>query len=101
MKKIRIPKWLRNKYVFTSVVFVLWMTFFDSNDLFKHLRLINRLKEVNRIKSERIAQIEETRMQLKDLQHKSTQEKFARETYFFKKANEEVYVIVEEEEEEN
>lgn len=78
----------------TLALFVLWMTFLDNNDFFKHFRLIRRLNEVKREMKVKQDQIAETKRQLKELQNKKTLEKFAREEYLFKKPGEEVFVIV-------
>lgn len=93
-----IPKWrwLRNKYFVTLFLFLLWMTFIDNNDFFRHYGLITRLNEVKRELKAKEELIADTKRQLKELRNKKTLEKFAREQYFFKKPGEEVFVIVSE-----
>lgn len=96
MKKF--PKILKNKYVIASLLFIAWMTFFDNNDLFRHLRHQRILNELNRDKRELTVRIDEVKRQMTELQSHDLLEKFAREQYYFKKENEEVFVVVPNEE---
>lgn len=89
-------RWLKNKFVFTLVLFLLWMTFIDNNDFFRHRGLIKRLGAVNTELRAKEELITDTKRQLKELRNKKTLEKFAREEYLFKKQGEEVFVIVSE-----
>lgn len=89
---------MRNKYVATLLLFVLWMTFIDNNDFFRHYGLLKRLNEVKREFRDKQDQIADTKRQLQELRDKKTLEKFAREQYLFKKNGEEVFVIVSEKE---
>lgn len=99
MKRL-IPKWrwIRNKYVATTLVFLIWMTFIDNNDFFRHYGLLKRLKEVRREYRDKQEQVADTKRQLQELRNKKTLEKFAREQYLFKRNGEEVFVIVSENE---
>ncbi|MBK7108785.1 MAG: septum formation initiator family protein [Bacteroidetes bacterium] len=85
----------RNKFVFTGFVFIIWMSFFDQNNL---LVQIDRLQALNEAKGKADYYLEETevaKQQLKELlTNEQTLEKFAREKYYMKKPNEDVFVIV-------
>jgi cell division protein DivIC len=94
--KFKLPKYLRNKYTLATGVFLLWICFFNDIDLFyiiQSRREVSSLrKEVDRMKEEN-AQATES---LYDLSHnKGSLEKFARENYYMKKSNEDVYVFKE------
>jgi cell division protein DivIC len=89
-------RWLKNKFVFTLALFMLWMTFIDNNDFFRHYGLLKRLRAVKSELRAKQEQIDDTKRQLKELRNKKTLEKFAREQYLFKKPGEEVFVIVSE-----
>jgi len=98
MKKI-LPV-LKNKYFLVGVFFLVWIIFFDSNRLISVFRYRNELKEIRKEKNYYIEQIQQN----KELLHlyqtdKKALEKFAREKYFMKKDNEDVFLIVYEEEE--
>lgn len=91
----RIPPVLRNKYILASLIFLLWILFFDSNNLiarYKELRHLNKLRadmEYYRKKTEDDAR------KLHELKTDNLNlEKFAREQYRMKKADEDLYIIV-------
>ena len=91
--KIKIPT---NFYLITGVGFLLWMLFFDSNDFYSQYLLrskLNELEEKREYYQEKIKEVEKDREAL--LRDKDKLEEFAREKYFMKKDNEDVFVIVE------
>ena len=45
MKHIRHLKLLKNKYVFTSLAFLVWMTFFDDANFISQFKLKRELKK--------------------------------------------------------
>ncbi len=87
----------KNKYLITGTVFLVWMLFFDRNDLASQL---DYRDDVNKLKAEKEFYIKEISQVEKDLTELTTDqqklEKFAREKYLMKKDNEDVFVIVEE-----
>jgi len=91
----KVPEWLKNRYALTIISFVVWMLFFDSNDAFMLYKLRS---ELNTIKSEKEyfeERILETRADLDNLMNDNEKlEKFAREKYLMKNANEDIFVIV-------
>jgi len=93
----RIPKLLKNKFALTAFVFLIWITFFDQNNL---ITQIQYRMELNKLEEEREFYKEEIKVILEDLddleRNPKTLEKFAREKYLMKKENEEIFVIVEE-----
>ncbi len=97
-KRIRawkVPAMFRNKFVFTGFVFIIWMSFFDQNNVLVQL---DRLQALNEAKGKADYYLEETevaKQELKELlTNEQTLEKFAREKYYMKKPNEDVFVIV-------
>ncbi len=84
-----------NKYVIAFVCFLVWMLFFDRNDLMSQYDYFSQRQKLEEEKE--FYQQEITKV-LKDLQELSTDqerlEKFAREKYLMKKENEDVFVIV-------
>ena len=95
MKK-RVPKFFRNKYALATGVFLMWVCFFNDIDLFY---IIQSRRELNALKSEvhdLRAENERATQALYDLSHnKNSLEKFARENYYMKRDNEDVYVFKE------
>ena len=93
---VRIRKIIKKsyfKYVIITVVFIIWMTFLDTNSFQIHNELNN---EINMLEKKKQALIEETKKdkelidKLKDI---DSLEHFARENYNLKKENEEVFII--------
>lgn len=97
----RLINLFRNKYFLISFAFLVWMVFFDKNDLFSQYQY---RQEVNKLKAERDFYQKETNKVSKDLDELTTNpqklEKFAREKYLMKKDNEDVFVIVQPKKEE-
>ena len=89
---------MKNKFALTAFVFLIWITFFDQNNL---ITQIQYRMELNKLEEEREFYKEEIKVILEDLddleRNPKTLEKFAREKYLMKKENEEIFVIVEEE----
>lgn len=96
LKDLRKKKWfslLTNVYILVLTVFVIWMLFFDTNSLLIHLELrkeINKLEKQQEFLKEEIAKDKKILEKLSDPEEL---EKFAREKYYLKKKNEEIYLI--------
>lgn len=83
----------------TTLVFVVWMTFFDENNFISQVQNQMKLSELEVDRDHYVAEIEQSSEDLKLLQNdKELLEKFARERYLMKKENEEIFVFATEEE---
>jgi len=91
----KIPTAFRNKYFLTVLIFIIWLTLFDSNNLisrYKELRELYKLRNDREYFSKRI---EEDRKKLHELKTDNDNlEKFAREQYRMKKPDEDLYIIM-------
>ena len=93
-----IMRGLRNKYLMAVLVFLVWLLIFDQNSLIDRVRYLHTLHEMEEEKQYYLERIEEDSRRLNELKtDRDNLEKFAREQYFMKKENEDVFVIVEEE----
>ncbi|MBS1596692.1 MAG: septum formation initiator family protein [Bacteroidetes bacterium] len=92
-----IPSWLKNKYLLTAAGFAIWILFIDDRDFITtHFRHKEELKKLEQSKKYYEAQIAATRTELDKLKsNPSTIEKYAREKYFMKKDNEDIFLIKE------
>ncbi|MCK5206683.1 MAG: septum formation initiator family protein [Cyclobacteriaceae bacterium] len=93
----KLPKFTTSFYFITGMLFIFWMLFLDSNDVYTQNRLRRQLKTLNREKEfyqQKIEEVKQEREQL--LTDTEALEKFAREKYLMKKESEDLYVIVEE-----
>jgi len=94
----KLPSFTKNFFFLTGFFFLLWMTFFDSNDIYSQYMLTKKLNNLEQEKvyyEEKIVEVKEDREEL--LSDEALLEKFARENYLMKKPAEDIYVIVEEE----
>ena len=93
----RLIDLFKNKFFILTVAFIVWMLFFDKNDLVSQYEYH---QQVNNLKQERNFYKSETEKVSKDLDELTSDpeklEKFAREKYLMKKENEDVFVIVKE-----
>lgn len=88
-------KILKNKYFLTITGIVVWLLFFDKNDVFTQYELIQKCHKLDKERAYYQAEIENNRMNLKELMtNKKSLETFSREKYLMKKDNEDVFVFV-------
>lgn len=93
----QLPPWAKNPYLLLGMSFLLWMLFFDSEDLITQYKLRSKLKNLETEKAYYIEQIEKIKQDKEELtNNEDLLEKFAREKYFMKKKTEDLYIIVEE-----
>lgn len=100
MKKLydKIPARLKNKYLLTFLLFIIWVTLFDQNNLIERGKSLNNLNKMEKEKEYYRDKIKQDSTKLNELiTDKENLEKFAREEYLMKKKNEDVFIIVEEE----
>jgi len=84
-----------NFYILAGVIFILWMLFFDSNDMYDQYLLNKKISQLEADKQFYQKNIIELKKEMKELQTSPKQlEKFAREKYKMKKPKEDVFVIV-------
>jgi cell division protein FtsB len=87
---------IKNKYLITTIALIVWIGFFDKNDVRTQIEF---KKEVKRLEEERKYYANEIRSITSDLRELNTNpktlEKFAREKYYMKRDNEEIFVLVE------
>ena len=85
---------LKNKYIVSIVVFIVWISFFDRNDLFTQMDRKKELQKLETSKDYYEAQIAATKIELDELDNNpAVLEKLAREKFFLKRAEEQVFII--------
>lgn len=95
MKFVRLlSSILRNKYLLTLSVFVVWMLFFDRNDVFTQMQRRKEFNEIEESKAYFSQKITESKEFSKDIQSNAAAiEKFAREKYHMKRDNEDLFLV--------
>ena len=86
-------KYFKNIYVLLFVIFIVWMLFIDSNSYLFHRELNEDLDQLENEKEYYKTEIIKDRKSLKKLNSKDGLEKFAREEYYMKRENEDIYII--------
>ncbi|MDP5061113.1 MAG: septum formation initiator family protein [Maribacter sp.] len=95
-KDLKQKKWFKimtNMYVLVLSVFVVWMLFFDTNSLLIHLELRKEIKKLEKTQDFLKDEIARDKKIIEKLSDKDELERFAREEYYLKKKNEEIYLI--------
>ncbi len=96
IKNLKKKMWfgiLTNIYVLVLTAFVVWMLFFDTNSLLIHRELKKEIKNLEKTQDFLRNEIEKDKKIIKKLSDSNELEKFAREQYYLKKKNEEIYLI--------
>lgn len=96
LKEVRKKKWfgvLTNIYVLVLTIFVIWMLFFDTNSFLIHKELKKEIKNLEKTQEFLRNEIEKDKKLINKLSDTNELEKFAREQYYLKKKNEEIYLI--------
>lgn len=94
--KVLLPL-LKNRFVLVGLVFLVWMVFFDSNDLisqYKYKRKLNQLEENKNFYLEQIELVKQDKEEL--FTNLEKLEKFAREKYKMKRDDEDLYIVLKE-----
>ena len=89
-----IPSWLKNKYFIALGIFAIVLLFADKNDLYtqyERRKEYNGLLQSKKYYSQEIERLQKIREQLKN--DPAAIEKFARENYYMKRENEEIFLI--------
>ena len=94
----KLPKFTRNFYFVSAVLFAGWMLFFDANDFYSQYQLKKKLNDLEDQREHYLKEIEQVKEDREALLNDDAQlERFAREKYYMKKEGEEVFIVVEEE----
>jgi cell division protein DivIC len=92
----QLPAWLRNKFFIACTAFTVWMLFFDERDLFTMRHHRQELRELQRSKEYYTDQINKEKTELEKLKNNpATLEKYAREKYYMKRDNEDLFLLPE------
>ena len=93
-----LSKLSKSFYFIAGALFIVWMLFLDSNDLYSQYKLNKKLRDLESDRTFYAEKVEEVRKDREELtSNKELLEKFAREKYLMKKESEDLYVIVEKE----
>jgi len=85
-----------NKYLIVLLVFVVFVTFFDNHNLINRWQTHQKIKQMEKELKFYQNEIKTSKLKKNELQsNKENLEKFAREHYYMKKQNEDIFIIKE------
>ena len=99
--KFPFLKFLSNRYILVLVLFSIWMLFLDNYSYLEHRVLDKEIDELESNEQYYINEIKKDSLKIKHLKNSDQIEKYAREKYFMKRENEDIYLIEFEEDQEN
>ena len=86
---------VKHRFIITFGVFVLWMLFFDQNNMMEQYKLRSQLNALQDEKEYYEKEMQKAQQEYDELfTNQESLEKFAREKYLMKKDNEDIFVIV-------
>jgi len=92
----QLPAWLRNKFFIAFAAFTVWMLFFDEKDVFTMRHHRQELRDLQQSKKYYTDQVNKEKNELENLKNNpSTLEKYAREKYYMKRDNEDLFLMPE------
>ena len=86
-------QFLSNKYVWVLLFFSGWMLFLDNYSYFDHRFLDQQIEELEDNKAYYQQEIKKDKENIKLLKNPYQIEKYAREKYYMKKENEDIYLV--------
>ena len=92
----KIPKWMKNRYFLSVVIFCIWIIFFDTNSILVQANKRNDIKKIEDDIKYYVREIEQDQKLLNTIRTDSLTldlEKYFREVLFLSKKNEEVFII--------
>ena len=97
----KLPAPLRNKYLITFIVFLVWIFFIDKFDIITQIKMNKEFKQLKQQYEFYKEEIEKDSTEIYNLNNNlEEQERFARERFLMKKENEDLFIIREKKENE-
>ena len=93
--KTRYPflKFIGNRYVLVIIFTIVWLLFLDNYSYFEHRVLDKKIEELEENKQYYIQEITKDTIAIRQLKNADQTEKYAREKYYMKRDNEDIYII--------
>lgn len=92
-KNRRWFKFVSNKYIWVLLFFVSWMLFLDNYSYLDHRLLNQQIQELEDNKKYYKEEINQDLKSIKSFKNPDQIEKYAREKYYMKRENEDIYII--------
>lgn len=87
---------IKNKYFLSTLILLVILIVFEDTNIYRQFKSLNKLSELQEANDLKRIEIEEIKVKIKELTTNPEElEKFARETYRMKKANEVIFLFAE------
>lgn len=93
VQKYPFIKWFTNIFLLVTVFFGLWWLFFDTYSYFDHREINQEIDKLQKQKEFYQSEIKKDVNAIEKLKQQEELEKFAREKYYMKRENEDVFII--------
>ena len=91
----KILPFVKNKFVLALFFFLLWIIFFDQNNLIDRITALSKYHQMEEDKKYYKEKIKTDNRKLEELRtDRENLEKFAREQYLMKKPDEDIFIVV-------
>ena len=92
-QKKTLLKIVSNKYLLISLLFAVWMLFLDNYSYMDQRQLNKQIDELQDNKKYYQEEIKKDNQSIKLLKNQDQVEKYAREKYYMKRENEDIYIV--------
>ena len=92
----KTPKWMKNKYFLSGLIFCLWIVFFDTHSIKNQIKKTQQIKKIKQDINYYKKEIQTDDKTIKSLSADTLSkelEKYFREEMFLSKKNEEIFII--------
>lgn len=93
IKRFPILKYITHWITIITLFFIVWLLFFDTYSYFDHRNIDKEIQKLEENKAYYIEQIEADKKSNRKLDKMEEVERYAREKYFMKRENEDIYII--------
>lgn len=92
-KKYPFLKWATNRFVLVTLFFMAWLLFFDTYAFIDHKEINEEINKLEKNRDYYKDEILKDEQAIKRLHRMEEVEKYAREKYYMKRENEDIYII--------
>ncbi|HLV50974.1 MAG TPA: septum formation initiator family protein [Flavobacterium sp.] len=92
---LRYPflKWATNRFVLVTLFFILWLLFFDTYAFYDHQTIDKEIDKLEENRDYYQTEINSDDKNIQKLHRQEEVERYAREKYYMKRENEDIYII--------
>lgn len=92
-KRYPFLKVLGNRYILVIIFVAIWLMFLDNYSYFEHRSLNKKIRELEDNKEYYVKEIKKDTIAIKQLKNADQTERYAREKYYMKREEEDIYLI--------